>query len=134
MAFIEEIEQNSYTGMEVYNGLRYKLLSVTTSDDAFAEKLRGPIYEENTGACRFILCALAQRGMTRETFVDLWRQYDSKQFVWSIEHIFPQGNNIPKPWVDMIAGGDPGKAHEYQALYVHTLGNLTITGYNSKQA
>lgn len=31
----------------------------------------------------------------------------------------------------MIANGDKDKAKEYQALYVHTFGNLTITGYNS---
>ena len=31
----------------------------------------------------------------------------------------------------MIADGDHDKAKEYQSLYVHTFGNLTITGYNS---
>ena len=131
MAFIEEIEQNHYLGVSVYDNLRVRLLSVSASDELFAEKLHGPIYDENSGACRFILCMMAKAGMTQETFVDLWRQYDSKQYVWSIEHIFPQGSNIPQTWVDMIADGDRLKAQEYQALYVHTLGNLTITGYNS---
>lgn len=32
----------------------------------------------------------------------------------------------------MIGGGDKAKAQEIQAKLVHTLGNLTITGYNSK--
>ena len=32
----------------------------------------------------------------------------------------------------MIGGGDKAKAQEIQATHVHTLGNLTITGYNSK--
>ena len=31
----------------------------------------------------------------------------------------------------MVADGDADRAREIQALYVHTLGNLTITGYNS---
>ena len=31
----------------------------------------------------------------------------------------------------MIAGGDYDKAKKIQNDYVHTLGNLTITGYNS---
>ncbi len=74
---------------------------------------------------------MAKAGMTQETYVDLWRRYDNKQYVWSIEHIFPQGANIPQCWVDMIADGDSEKAREYQELYVHTFGNLTITGYNS---
>ena len=131
MAFIEETEQSTYTGDDVYNRLRTKLISVSASAEFFAEKLHGPVYDENSGACRFILCMMAKRGMTQETYVDLWRQYDSKQYVWSIEHIFPQGSNIPQSWVDMIAGGDRAKAQEYQTLYVHTFGNLTITGYNS---
>ena len=32
----------------------------------------------------------------------------------------------------MIGGGNKAKAQEIQAACVHTLGNLTITGYNSK--
>ena len=131
MAFIEETEQKQLSGAAVYESLRTKLIGVSASDEFFKEKLHGPIYEENSGACRFILCALAEAGMTQETQTDLWRQNDSKQYVWSIEHIFPQGGNIPQSWVDMIADGDRSKAEEYQALYVHTLGNLTITGYNS---
>ena len=74
---------------------------------------------------------MAKRGMTVETERDLWRKTGSNQYVWSIEHIFPQGPNIPDEWVEMIAGGDRAKAKEYQSLYVHTFGNLTITGYNS---
>lgn len=131
MSYIEEIEQNNYKDSEVFNNLRGKLISVSASDEFFSEKLHGPVYDENSGACRFILCMIAQAGMTQETYVDLWRQYDSKQFVWSIEHIFPQGPNIPQAWVDMIAGGDLAKAQAIQAEYVHTFGNLTITGYNS---
>ena len=131
MSFIEGIEQNDYKGPTVFDNLRSKLISVSASDEFFSEKLHGPVYDENSGACRFILCMMAQAGMTQETYVDLWRQYDSKQYVWSIEHIFPQGANIPQAWVDMIAGGDLAKAQAYQAEYVHTFGNLTITGYNS---
>ena len=32
----------------------------------------------------------------------------------------------------MIADGDADKAKDYRDKYVHKLGNLTITGYNSK--
>lgn len=131
MTYIEEIEQLQSTGADLYDALREKLISVSAADDSFAEKLRGPIYDENSGACRFILCMMAKAGMTQETYVDLWRRYDNKQYVWSIEHIFPQGANIPQCWVDMIADGDSEKAREYQELYVHMFGNLTITGYNS---
>ena len=74
---------------------------------------------------------MAKRSMTVENEKDLWRKTNNNQYVWSIEHIFPQGPNIPDAWVEMIANGDRSKAKEYQSLYVHTFGNLTITGYNS---
>ena len=89
------------------------------------------MYAENLGVTRFVLCTLAQKGMTVETQVDLWRMNNNNQYVWTIEHIFPQGANIPACWTKMIADGDVDRAHEIQSLYVHTLGNLTITGYNS---
>ena len=131
MSFIETIEQNEYQGSEIYNNLRTTLVDVSASDEQFEEKLRGPVYDDNSGATRFILCMMAKQGMTRENEQDLWRKTNSNQYVWSIEHILPQGPNIPDSWVDMIAGGDREKAKEYQSLYVHTFGNLTITGYNS---
>lgn len=131
MSFIEDIESKLYTGENIYKKLREKLISRSASDTAFKERLYGPIYDENSDAVRFILCMLAKQGMTKENQQDLWAKYDSKQYRWTIEHIFPQGNNIPECWVQMIAAGDIQKAKEYQNYYVHTLGNLTITGYNS---
>ena len=131
MSFIETIEQNNYHGEEIYSNLRDTLVAASASDAVFEEKLRGPVYEDNAGATRFILCMMAKKGMTLENEQDLWRKTNSNQYIWSIEHIFPQGENIPDCWVDMIAGGDRELAKEYQSLYVHTFGNLTITGYNS---
>lgn len=131
MSYIESVEQNDYKGNTIFEKLRETLIEASASDELFEEKLRGPVYDDNVGATRFILCMIAKSGMTKENEQDLWRKTNSNQFVWSIEHIFPQGPNIPKVWVDMIADGDYEKAKEYQALYVHTFGNLTITGYNS---
>lgn len=110
--------------------IEQQLVYVSASDDTFQRKLEGPIYEENSGVTRFILCALAEQAMTRENWVDLWR-FENKRFVWTIEHIFPQGENIPQPWIAMIADGDENKAKEVQQTHVHKLGNLTISGYNS---
>lgn len=131
MSYIEEIEQNGYRGTAILDNLRSTLVRISASDEVFEEKLRGPVYDDNSGATRFILCMMAKRSMTVENEKDLWRKTGSNQYVWSIEHIFPQGPNIPDEWVDMIADGDREKAKEYQSLYVHTFGNLTITGYNS---
>ena len=118
------------TGQAVVDVIRDQLITVSLDDPVFRSKLEGPIYEENIGVTRFILCALAEQGMTKETWVDLWR-FENKQFVWTIEHIFPQGEKIPQSWVDMMAGGDEHLAKDYQQAHVHKLGNLTISGFNS---
>jgi len=110
--------------------IEQQLMAVSATDEAFKRKLEGPIYEENSGVTRFILCALAEQAMTKESWVDLWR-FENKQFVWTIEHIFPQGENIPQSWITMIADGDEIKAKEIQQTHVHKLGNLTISGFNS---
>ncbi|MFD7308557.1 DUF262 domain-containing protein [Promicromonospora sp. NPDC059942] len=47
---------------------------------------------------------------------------------YSIEHILPQNENLPEPW--RAALGDDWQA--IQVKYLHTLGNLTLTGYNSE--
>ena len=107
-----------------------QMVTVSATDEIFQRKLEGPIYEENSGVTRFILCALAEQSITKESWVDLWR-FENKQFVWTIEHIFPQGENIPQSWITMIADGDEVKAKEIQQTHVHKLGNLTISGFNS---
>ena len=114
----------------VVTTIRNELLAVSASDAIFRSKLEGAIYEENAGVTRFVLCALAEQSMTKETWVDLWK-YEGKLFVWTIEHIFPQGDNIPASWVTMIADGDAKKAKAIQETHVHKLGNLTISGFNS---
>lgn len=102
------------------------------SDDIFRSKLEGDIYDENVGVTRFILCKFEEVNQTRETLTNLWERDDKKRFIWTVEHIFPQGSNIPDSWVSMMADGNHEKAQEYRDEYVHKLGNLTITGYNSK--
>ena len=39
--------------------------------------------------------------------------------------------NIPESWVQMIANGNKELAQEYRAEYVHKIGNLTISRFNS---
>lgn len=131
IAFIEEMEKKAYTGANIYTKLYERLVAVSADDASFEEKLRGQVYKENTGATRFILCMIAKRGMTAESQKNLWEKNVNNQFIWTIEHIFPEGKNIPDSWVKMIADGDRAKADEYLEEYAHTFGNLTITGYNS---
>jgi hypothetical protein len=128
MAIIDKL--SGVSGKAVVKSIREQLIAASASDEIFQRKLEGPIYEDNSGVTRFVLCALAEQAMTKETWVDLWR-IENKKFVWTIEHIFPQAENIPTSWVAMIASGDENKAKEIQQTYVHKLGNLTISGFNS---
>lgn len=133
MDIISKIEESHSTGDDVMN-LIIETLSAPSncaSDEQFKRSLEGDVYKDNVGATRYILCKLAESAMTQETWTDLWRRTDKKVFVWTIEHIFPEGENIPQCWVDMIAGGDRDLAKKYLEEYTHKIGNLTITGYNS---
>lgn len=110
----------------------YELIVINSSDDAiFKSKLQGPLYQINTDSTRFLLCYYEDKYSTKEIHKNLWERDKGNKYIWTIEHIFPEGENIPQDWIDMIAGGDEKLAYEIYDKYVHTIGNLTITGYNS---
>lgn len=115
-------------GAGVLEIIHERLSAVSATDNDFRERLLGRIYEENTDVARFVLATLAEDAMTKETQVDLWQQ-ESNRYVWTIEHILPQGENLPAEWRDMLGGA--GVASQVQEEHRHRLGNLTITAYNS---
>ena len=96
----------------------------------FEEKLRGNIYEDNVDITRFILTKIEDSHKTKEIFLDFWEKDKQGKLIWTIEHIFPEGENIPYEWIDMIANGNINEARRIQTEWVHKLGNLTLTGYN----
>mgnify|MGYP000925110371 CR=1 FL=1 len=58
--------------------------------------------------------------------------HDRKELVkvneYTIEHIMPQNENLSQDWKSSL-GDDWERVHE---TWLHTLGNLTLTGYNSE--
>ena len=131
MEIISIIEENDLKGDSIYEKTIEILKQNCLDDSAFEERLRGNLYKENVDATRYLLCSLAEHNMTDESNNTLWDRYGSGNYIWTIEHIFPEGENVPQEWVDMIADGDRSKAKEYLYEYTHKLGNLTMTGYNS---
>lgn len=127
-----EVVRSMEDGDVIYFYLRKSLITISVSDDQFVEKLKGNLYDENVGLTRFILCKIEESERTIESFIDLWAKSDKNQYIFSVEHIFPQGDNIPQDWINMIANGDKKLAKELQENYVHKLGNLTLSGFNSK--
>ncbi len=104
-----------------------------SSMSIFKERLLGDMYEMNIDATRFILSKIEEsKSSTKEIHTDFWQRDNSNKLVWTIEHIFPEGNNIPKSWVEMIAKGDKNEAMLLQDTWVHKIGNLTLTGFNSQ--
>ena len=131
ISICESLESEGLKGIAAAQYIKKRLVDVSASDASFKERLEGPIYDVNPDMTRYILTVIASPSVTKE-MKPLWERYASGNYVWTIEHIFPQGKNIPDEWVKMVADGDMSKAVEVQEKQVHTLGNLTITGYNSK--
>lgn len=128
MDIVESIKD--LKGNDVVNRVLSILKDNSSSDTVFEEKLYGPIYDDNVDSTRFLLCYYEDKFKTNEIHTNLWSRDKNNKYIWTIEHIFPEGKNIPQSWIDMIANGDKVLAKKYLEEYVHTLGNLTITGYN----
>ena len=75
------------------------------------------LYRKNA-LCKYLLIAIENQGKEKLETEDL-----------SIEHIMPQNKNLSTAWQKML-GTEQWK--EIQEKYFHTLGNLTLTGYNSE--
>ena len=74
------------------------------------------LYRKNA-LCKYLLAALENQGKEHLVTDKL-----------TIEHILPQNKNLSKAWQDML--GNDWLAVRDRTL--HTLGNLTLTGYNSE--
>ncbi len=98
----------------------------------FKEALADNLFYNNESMARFALTKLDETSHTREFAPKLWERNEKGIYGWTVEHIFPQGRTIPADWIKMIADGDKDEAERLQGEWVHCLGNLTLSGYNSK--
>lgn len=103
-----------------------------SSLEKLSQALVDNLFYNNENMARYALAELDETRHTREYAPNLWNRNEKGLYVWTVEHIFPQGSNIPPEWVDMIANGDRQEAIRIQNEWVHCLGNLTLSGYNSK--
>lgn len=104
----------------------------SANDEMFKKELKGDVYIKNVDSTRFLLCYYEQKHFSKETKKNLWEKDKHKKYLWTIEHIFPEGENITPEWVKMIADGNEDEAKQKRVQYTHKLGNLTLSGYNSK--
>jgi uncharacterized protein with ParB-like and HNH nuclease domain len=96
------------------------------------EALSGDIYENSRDSARFVLIKIEETQHTREYKPDLWERNSKGVYIWTIEHILPQDEDIKPAWVQMIANGDKDDAYDIWYDWVDTIGNLSLSGYNSR--
>lgn len=74
------------------------------------------LYRKNA-LCKFLLSTIENQGKEKLVTNNL-----------TIEHIMPQNRNLSTAWQKMLGE----EWQDVQETYMHTLGNLTLTGYNSE--
>jgi uncharacterized protein with ParB-like and HNH nuclease domain len=87
------------------------------SDDEFVLALKERNLYRKNALCKYLLVAVENQGKEKVETGSL-----------SIEHIMPQNKNLSTAWRTML--GD--KWEQVHDRYLHTLGNLTLTAYNSE--
>jgi len=132
MGIVEDLQANG--DVSIIEKVLGRLRSVSVSEADFAKALRGPVYDINHKITRYLLVKLAEPNPTKEAR-DLWarqlmgKDTDKENWLWTIEHIFPQAGKTPTKWVEMAGG--PDEAALIYANDVDSLGNLTLSAYNS---
>ena len=115
--FEQKENKNTYYDSLVSFFLRQTSKNTIPSDNEFVTALQEKNLYSKNALCKYLLCAIENQG--KETL-------DTENL--SIEHIMPQNKNLSMSWQKML-GENWQSVHE---KYLHTLGNLTLTGYNSE--
>lgn len=90
---------------------------VIPSDEEFCTALKQNNLYRKYALCRYLLIAVENQGKEKIETDNL-----------TIEHVMPQNKNLSTAWQIML--GDNWAADRDR--WLHTLGNLTLTGYNSE--
>ncbi|MGY6090503.1 DUF262 domain-containing protein [Avibacterium paragallinarum] len=110
-----ETQHNKYNEKSLFDELQKELPSQERIKEALLSK---SLYEDNPALIRYILIYLEQQNRTAENKVDFWAVNQKGKAIWSLEHIYPQN---PKE----------GEWNEDCKYGLHSLGNLTLSAYNS---
>ena len=92
---------------------------VIPSDAEFVTALKERNLYRKNALCKYLLATIENQGK---------EQLRIETDTLTIEHIMPQNKNLSTAWQKML-GSDWELVRE---RYLHTLGNLTLTGYNSE--
>ena len=109
--------KNNYYDAIVSFLLQLTSKDVMPSDAEFVVALKERNLYRKNALCKYLLVAIENQGKEH-----------IKTDALTIEHIMPQNKNLSTAWQKML-GSDWELVRE---RYLHTLGNLTLTGYNSE--
>lgn len=109
--------KNNYYDSIVSFLLQLTSKDVMPSDAEFVAALKERNLYRKNALCKYLLVAIENQGKEQ-----------IKTDALTIEHIMPQNKNLSTAWQRML-GTDWELVRE---RYLHTLGNLTLTGYNSE--
>lgn len=109
--------KNNYYDSIVSFLLQLTSKDVMPSDAEFVAALKERNLYRKNALCKYLLVAIENQGKEQ-----------IKTDALTIEHIMPQNKNLSTAWQRML-GTDWKLVRE---RYLHTLGNLTLTGYNSE--
>ena len=109
--------KNNYYDAIVSFLLQLTSKDVMPSDAEFVVALKERNLYRKNALCKYLLVAIENQGKEQ-----------IKTDALTIEHIMPQNKNLSTAWRKML-GSDWKLVRE---RYLHTLGNLTLTGYNSE--
>ena len=109
--------KNNYYDAIVSFLLQLTSKDVMPSDAEFVVALKERNLYRKNALCKYLLVAIENQGKEQ-----------IKTDALTIEHIMPQNKNLSTAWQRML-GTDWELVRE---RYLHTLGNLTLTGYNSE--
>lgn len=108
-------QHNEYNEEILFDELQKELPSQKRIEEALQSNT---LYDDNPALIRYILIYLEQQLRTAENQVDFWAVNQKGKAIWSVEHIYPQ-----KP--------KEGEWNEDCKEELHSLGNLTLSAYNS---
>ena len=95
---------------------------------------RGKFPTDEEFKSKFIEKEIYRNKKNVKYFLDKLENHKRKEHVnvdeYTIEHIMPQTKNLSKEWKEDLGPN----WNEIQEKYMHVVGNLTLTGYNSKLA
>lgn len=109
-------QHNEYNEEILFDELQKELPSQKRIEEALQSNT---LYDDNPALIRYILIYLEQQLRTAENQVDFWAVNQKGKAIWSVEHIYPQNPN-------------EGEWNEDCKEGLHSLGNLTLSAYNSK--